>query len=115
MSVCTGIQCEPLILLAVQNVPKGVGQRGRGKVPIFIYLFCGCVGECLIGRHKERVAFEYWNNAVVTVLMMRKRFLSTRWRNGGSRIGCQAREFRSLTLVTTFVPPTIENFPEIAF
>jgi hypothetical protein len=33
---CTGIQCEPLILLAVQNVPKGVGQRGRGKVPVFL-------------------------------------------------------------------------------
>ncbi len=40
MSVCTGIQCEPLILLAVQNVPKGVGQRGRGEVPVF---FCVCV------------------------------------------------------------------------
>jgi hypothetical protein len=63
VSVCTGIQCERLILLAVQNVPKGVGQRGRGKVPVF----CVCVGECLIGRHKGRVAFDYWNNAAVTV------------------------------------------------
>jgi hypothetical protein len=55
VSVWTGIQCEPLILLAVQNVPKGVGQRGRGKVPVFFFV---CVGECLIGRHKERVALD---------------------------------------------------------
>ncbi len=56
MSVCTGIQCEPLILLAVQNVPKGVGQWGRGNEPVFFV--CVCVGECLIGRHKERVALD---------------------------------------------------------
>ncbi len=49
MSVCTRIQCEPLILLAVQNVPKGVGQRGRGKVPFFLFFIFFCVGECLIG------------------------------------------------------------------
>jgi hypothetical protein len=65
VSVCTRIQCELLILLAVQNVPKGVGQRGRGKVPIFFFGVCG--GECLIGRYEERVAFDYWNNAAVTV------------------------------------------------
>jgi hypothetical protein len=40
VSVCTGIQCEPLILLAVQNVPKGVGQWQRGNEPVF---FCVCV------------------------------------------------------------------------
>jgi hypothetical protein len=60
--VGTGVQCEPLTLLAVRNVPKGVGQRGRGKVPVF--LVCWRVPDWSTQGTR---GVDYCNNEAVTV------------------------------------------------